>query len=58
MPTKGCSEFFLFCLDHDLLIKLVLVNFQKPRLFFIFADNPRSKQNKINPELPFVDIGK
>ena len=28
------------------------------RLFLIFANNSRSKQNKKNPTRPFVDIGK
>ena len=28
------------------------------RSFFIFSNNPRSKQNKKNSEHPFVDIGK
>ena len=27
-------------------------------VFFIFANNPRPKQNKKNPEHTFVDIGK
>ena len=31
---------------------------QKPGLFFIFANNSRSRQNKKNPEHPSVDIGK
>ena len=28
------------------------------RSFFIFANNSRSKQNKINPEHRFIGIGK
>ena len=28
------------------------------QVFLIFANNSRSKQNKKNPEHPFVDIGK
>ena len=37
---------------------MVSVSVKKPVLFLIFANKSRSKQNKINPEHPFVYIGK
>ena len=57
MPTKRCLGYFLFCLDLELLMKIVSVIVQKPG-YFEFAINSRSKPNKKNPEHPFVDNGK
>ena len=55
MHTKECSEFF-FCLDIELLIKMVLVTLQKPVLFLFFQTI--QNLNKINSEHLFIDIGK
>ena len=56
MSTKGCSGFFWFCLD----LELYLQKLKRPGLytfvFQIFINNSKSKQNKKNPEHPFVDI--
>ena len=57
MSTKGCSRFFLLCLDFELLIKNVENECVETRVFLIFA-NSRSMQNKKNPKDTFVDIGK
>ena len=57
MSTKGCSRFFLLCLDFELLIKNVKNESVETRVFLIFA-NSRSMQNKKNPKDTFVDIGK
>ena len=48
--------FFLFCLDLELLKcqKRVCRN----QVFFVFANNSRSKQNKKSPAHPIVDIDK
>ena len=45
MSTKGCSEFFLFCLDLQLLIKKCKKWVCRNQVFFVFANNSRSKQN-------------
>ena len=47
MSTKGCSGFFLFCLDLELLIKLWKLGFSecvKTMSFLIFPNNSISKQ--------------
>ena len=36
----------------------MIIKSEKYQVFFIFANNSRSKENKKNPEHPFVDIGK
>ena len=58
MSTNGCSGLFLFSLDLELFEK----NLKSPGfyklVFYIFVNNSRSKQNKKNPEHPFVDIVK
>ena len=56
MSTEGCSGFFLFRFWS--INKNVKNDHVEARLFLIFANNSRSKQNKKNPEHPFVDIGK
>ena len=56
MSTKGCSGFILF--RSWVINKNVKRRVCRNRLFFIFANNSRSKQNLKNPEHPFVDIGK
>ena len=54
MSTKGYSTFFKFFLDVELL------SYLRPGFYtlvcYIFINNSRSKQNKKNPEHPFVDI--
>ena len=37
MSTKGCSGFFSFCLDVELLIKLDFVTVKKSGAFFDFG---------------------
>ena len=58
MSTKGCSGFFLFCLEFELFIKikkyLVSTHSQKPDLSITQDLN---KVKKI-PTHPFVDTGK
>ena len=44
MPTKGCAELFLFCLDLELFAKIEKTCFLHT-CFFIFINNLRSKQN-------------
>ena len=57
MSAKRRSEFFYFA---DILSylkkckKLVCRN----QIIFIFTNTSRTKQNKKNPEHPFVEIGK
>ena len=46
MYTEVWPGFFLFCLDLELLLKMICKN------------NSRSKQNKKNHEDPFVNTGK
>ena len=61
-PTYQCLQkgvgFFLFCLDLELFSKIK----KRPDFFtlvlYIFINNSRYKQNKKNPEQPFVDIVK
>ena len=48
MPTKGCSGLFI------LFRTWVICTVTETR----FINNSRSKQNKKNPEHPFIDIGK
>ena len=58
MSTKGCTEFFLFCLE----LRVICLNQKGPGFCTLtqirFFNNTRSNQNKKNPEHPFVDIGK
>ena len=56
MSTEGCSGFFLFRFWS--INKNVKNDHVEARLFLIFANNSRSKQNKKNPEHPFVGTGK
>ena len=54
---KGVRNFFLFCLDLELLINLVSVGVQKPGLFVFWQKT--QVLNKIkSPTHPFVNIGK
>ena len=55
MSTKECSAFLLFCLDLELFAKIKKTWFLHT-FFYIFNNNPRSKQNIKNPEHPFVHI--
>ena len=58
MSAKECLGFFLFCLDLELLKKIVKRPGFYALIFYIFINISRSKQNKKNPGYPFVDIGK
>ena len=57
MSTKGCVEFFSFCLYLKLLINLFSVSVQKPGLFWFWQITQVLIKIK-NPSHPFVDIGK
>ena len=56
MSTKGCSGYFLFCLDLELLKKNVKNECVETRSFLTFANNSRSKPNKKNPKHLFVEM--
>ena len=58
MSTKGCSGFFLVSFRFWVIKKTGFCDYVETRSFSIFVNNSRSKQNKKNPEHPFVDIGK
>ena len=57
MSTKECSEFFLFCLDLEIIDKPGFYGCVETRSFLILAINSNSKQNKKNSEHTFVEIG-
>ena len=46
MSKKGVRDFFLFCLDLELLIKKCKKQVCRNQVSLIFANNSRSKQNK------------
>ena len=52
---KRVFGIFLFCLDLELFAKIKKTWFLHT-FFYIFNNNPRSKQNIKNPEHPFVHI--
>ena len=56
ISTKGCSRFFWFCLDLELLAKIKKTWCLYTLVFYIFINDSRSKQNLKNPEHPFVEI--
>ena len=55
MSTKRCAGFFSFCLELEFFSKIKRPGFYT-LAFYIFIDNTSSKQNKKNPEHPFLDI--
>ena len=55
MSTKGCPGFVLFCLDLELFPKIKKPGFYT-LILYIFINNLRSKQNKKNPEHPFLTL--
>ena len=58
MPAKWFSGYFLFCLDLELLMKIVLVIVWKPGYFEFLQITHHLSQTKKNPKHPFVDNGK
>ena len=58
MSIKGCTGFFLSCLDLELFAKKLKRPGIYTLLFYIFINNSRSRQNKTNPKYLFVDINK
>ena len=57
VSTKGCSCFYILFRSS-----VICENKKGPGFYTLieirFINNSRSKQNKKNPEHPFVDIGK
>ena len=51
-------EIFFILFRSWVINKSVKIEFVGTRSFLIFKNNSRSKQNKKNHVLPFVDIGK
>ena len=58
MSTKGCSGFFSFCLDLELLKKNCKNRVCRNHVFLIFEYNSKSEQNKKNPEHAIGDTSK
>ena len=58
MSTKGCSGFFLFRLDLELIRKLVSVSVQKPGHFQFLQITQDLNKIKEKSKHPFVDIDK
>ena len=58
MTAKACSEFFFILLRSRVINKNGFSECAETRSFFIFANTSRSKQNKISPDHPFLDIDK
>ena len=54
---KGARDFFILSRSWVFLQKLKWPGFET-LAFYIFINKSRSKQNKKNPEHPFVDINK
>ena len=56
MPTKGCSGFFIFCLDLELFAKITKdLAFTNSFFTFLLITQDINKTKK-NPEHPFVDL--
>ena len=58
MSTKGCSGFFLFCLDLELIVKIKKDLVSTLSFFILSLIAQDLNKIKKNPAHPFVDITK